>query len=100
MKSVIEVDQQGNLIDELLMAEEDIEMAKDEGRHIILSVWETPLFEPKYNFENETWVEGLSNEEVAARQEELEEFNQRPNDTEMNAVAIMELSAYTLEGGE
>lgn len=78
------------------MSDDEIEEAKNEGRNIITEPWQESFFEHKYDFKTNTWVEGLTPEEVAQRHKALEEFNNRIPDEEMNAIAIMELSQIVL----
>ena len=78
------------------MTLEEFKEALENGRKLITLPWKEPLFQPKYDFETDTWVEGLSAEETAQRELEIEQFNNRIPDEEMNAIAIMELSQIVL----
>jgi hypothetical protein len=73
MKSVIEVNDQGEIMEYYTMSDEEINEALGEGRNIISEPWQEPFFEPKYDFELNAWVEGLTPEEVEQIRDELNE---------------------------
>lgn len=54
------------------------------------------LFTPMWDFENKKWIEGLSPDEVKHKRNEINDFNSRVTDEEMNAIAIMELTQMVL----
>lgn len=54
------------------------------------------LFEPTWNFQQKKWVEGLKPEIVELKKREINEFNKRISDEELNAIAIMELTQIVL----
>nr|WP_026681330.1 hypothetical protein [Priestia megaterium] len=91
--SVIEVNESGEIIDHLLMTDKEIEAAENNGRFIIAFGWEERrLFLPIYNFEIGDWEEGLSPEEVALKEEEVQQNKNQPSKEEMTAVATLELA--------
>ena len=65
---VFEVDDNGKIIENYLWDAYEINDAIDEGKNIIQHGWQDRLFEPRYDFEQEKWVEGLSEEEVRQRE--------------------------------
>lgn len=92
-KNVIEVDQEGMIIEYLLMNNEEIEQARKNGRLIIEQGWnDQTFFEPKWDFVNEEWVEGLSDEEVQKREQEIIEQQSKLSEADMQALAILELA--------
>lgn len=97
--SVIEVDGEGNILEYYLMSDEEINEAIAKGRHIITKDWgDKRMFKPRYDFSTNQWIESLTDEEI----EELEERNKheiRLSDSELNAVAIMELGKLIMDGG-
>ncbi|WBX80115.1 hypothetical protein PD280_21350 [Virgibacillus salarius] len=99
--SVIEVNESGEIIDHLLMTNEEIETAGSNGRFIITHGWEERrLFLPIFNFEISDWEEGLSPEEVALKEEEIQQNKSHPSKEDMNAIATMELAEMVVGGGE
>ncbi len=58
------------------------------------------LFRPKWNYDLQEWEEGMSPEEVAEKETEIDQEQNKPSDDEMNAIAIMELTELILGGGE
>lgn len=104
---VFEVDEQGSIIDNYLYDAYEINEAIDEGRLIIQQAWVDRLFIPKWDFESETWVEGLSKDEVDSREQEILEHQDKPSEidlikqeNEMLAMAVMELSTHMMKGGK
>ena len=100
-KDVFEVDQEGMIIEYLLMNDEEIEQARKNGRLIIEQGWNQTFFEPKWDFVKEEWVEGLTDEEVQQREQEIIEQQSQLNEADMQALAILELAMEIekLKGG-
>lgn len=100
-KDVFEVDQEGMIIEYLLMNDEEIEQARKNGRLIIEQGWNQTFFEPKWDFVKEEWVEGLTDEEVQQREQEIIEQQSQLNEADMQALAILELATEIekLKGG-
>lgn len=104
-KVIFEVNLNGELIDIDELSEEEVKKARKEGKHIVTFGWHGKrLFKPKFNFELNDWVEGLSPEEIAERESEINnppisEIEQLKKGNEMNAIAILELTSFIL-GGE
>ena len=104
---VYEVSDDGSIIENYLWDAYEINEAISEGRYIIQFGWQDRLFEPRWGFEQEKWVEGLSNEEVRQREQEIIERENEPTEleklkqeNEMLAMAVMELSTFMLNGGK
>ena len=79
MKQVYELNQDGTLKDIFLMSDEEIE---NTDKIIVTESWQDGLFEPKWDFEQEKWVEGLSDEEVEQRLKEIELQQNKPSEQE------------------
>lgn len=93
LKAYAVINGEGNIIDEV--AVEDVDKHGDIKYvypNYITPNYEKRLFVPKWDFEKEDWVEGLTPEEVATREEEIENMNNKISGEEMNAIAIMELA--------
>lgn len=104
---VFEVDNNGSIVENYLYDAHEINEAIDDNRTIIQSGWDKRLFEPKWDFESKEWIEGLSEEEVAHEEEEINNNENKPTEldlikqeNEMFAMAIMELTSYIMKGGE
>lgn len=79
---------------------------------IITKPWKEGIFTPKFDFQNGEWVEGLSTEEITLQKEKalndakpvptiekLQIENEKlRSESEMNALAIMELAEIILGG--
>src|SRR5690625_1366129 len=100
-KDVFEVDQEGMIVEHLLMNKEEIEQARKNGRLIIEQGWNQTFFEPKWDFVKEEWVEGLTEEEVQEREQEIIEQQSKLSEADMQALAILELALEIekLKGG-
>lgn len=98
-KDVFEVDQEGMIIEYLLMNDEEIEQARKNGRLIIEQGWNQTFFEPKWDFVKEEWVEGLTDEEVQQREDEIIKQENQPSKIERLETALMELAILTMNGG-
>lgn len=96
---VFEVDDNGNIIENYSWNAYEINGAIDEGRNIIQYGWQERLFEPRWDFKQEKWVEGLSDEEVQQREQERLEQENKPSETDVLAMAIMDLAELILNGG-
>jgi YHS domain-containing protein len=81
-KQVFEVDSDGTFIESYLWSEEEIQSAKDEGRHIIEKIWK-PFYKPKYDFELDDWVEGQNVSIIlkGVKKSKIVELNQSCNKT-------------------
>lgn len=88
-KQVFELNEDGTLKDIFLMSDEEIE---NTDKIIVTESWQDGLFEPKWDFEQEKWVEGLSNEEVEQRLKEIELKQNKPSESDMLTLAILELA--------
>jgi len=101
LKEVFEVDVNGTIIDSYLWDENQINDATKEGRHIIQTKWEGSLHNPIWDFGNQEWVHGLSEEEIRQREQEAEEQQSKLSDAYMQALAILELALdiEKLKGG-
>ncbi|HSH25175.1 MAG TPA: hypothetical protein VLA13_06520, partial [Massilibacterium sp.] len=86
---VFEVDDNGNIIENYSWNAYEINDAIDDGRNIIQHGWQERLFEPRWDFEQEKWVEGLSDEEVQQREQERLEQENKPSETDVLAMAVM-----------
>ncbi|NBJ71350.1 MULTISPECIES: hypothetical protein [Clostridia] len=95
---VIEVDAEGEIIDNHLMDSDEINEAVNEGRFIVKNGWTNRLFHPKFDHLSKKWVEGLTVEEIKNKQIEIEDQHSKPLDGEMNAIALMELTESILGG--
>ena len=101
-KEVYLVNQEGKIIEYLLMTDSEITEARNEGKLVIKKGWsEKRLFEPKWDFDGEEWVEGLTEEEVQEREQEIIQQQSQLNDADMQALAILELAMEIekLKGG-
>ena len=101
-KDVFKVDQEGAIIEYLLMSEEEIQEARKNDRFIIGEGWtDKRFFEPKWDFAKEEWVEGLTDEEVQRREQEIIQQQSQLNEADMQALAILELATEIekLKGG-
>lgn len=87
------IDEQGYITEYILVLPYDVL-----ERNIIKESWTQRLFVPRWDYENSVWIEGLSPEEVAIREQEINNQNQQIPDEEMNAMAILELSNIILGG--
>ena len=96
MKQVYELNQDGTLKDIFLMSDEEIE---NTDKIIVTESWQDGLFEPRYDFKQEKWVEGLSDEEVQQREQERLEQENKPSETDVLAMAVMDLAELVLNGG-
>lgn len=96
-RQVFELNEDGSIKEVLLMSDEEIE---NTDKLIITESWQDGLFEPKWDFEQEKWVEGLSNEEVEQRLKEIELQQNKPSESDMLALAIMELGQLIINGGK
>lgn len=56
------------------------------------------FFMPKWDFERGDWIETLTAEEIAVKEQEIIEYQSQPSAEEMNAMAIMELTNLVLGG--
>ncbi|KAA0560771.1 hypothetical protein F0342_21665 [Bacillus sp. CH30_1T] len=100
-KTVFEVDASGDVIGFFIMSESEITLATEEGRRIIREGWHSQrIFKPKYDFESNTWIEGLDPVKLQNKLQFIEKQEKTPTDEELNAVAIMELTQLVLGGGE
>lgn len=98
---VYEVSDDGTIIENYLWDAYEINEAISEGRHIIQFGWQRSLYEPKWDFVKEEWVEGLTDEEVQQREQEIIEQQPKLNEADMQALAILELAMEIekLKGG-
>ncbi|MDQ0228406.1 hypothetical protein [Metabacillus niabensis] len=87
------VDEQGYIIEYILVLPYDVL-----ERNVIKVIWNQRLFVSKWDFENSLWIEGLTPEEVAIREQEINDQKQQIPDEEMNGMAILELSNIILGG--
>lgn len=87
------VDEQGYIIEYILVLPYDVL-----ERNVIKESWTQRLFVPKWDYVNSLWVEGLTPDEVAIREQEINEQKQQIPDEEMNGMAILELSNIILGG--
>ena len=78
-KQVFELNEDGTIKETLLMSDEEI---KESNKIIVTESWQDGLFEPKWDFEQEKWIEGLSNEEVEQRLKEIELQRNKPSEQE------------------
>ena len=78
-KQVFELNEDGTLKDIFLISDEEIE---NTDKLIVTEGWQDGLFEPKWDFEQEKWVEGLSDEEVEQRLKEIELQQNKPSEQE------------------
>ena len=78
-KQVFELNEDGTLKDIFLISDEEIE---NTDKLIVTEGWQDGLFEPKWDFEQEKWVEGLSGEEVKQRIKEIEFQQNKPSEQE------------------
>lgn len=96
---VFKVDQDGKVVDNLLMLEEEIE--ENDDPFLIPFGWsDKQLYMAVFDFDSNEWVEGMSDQEIAEIQFQVEKENSRMSIDEMNAIAIMELATIVLEGGK
>ncbi|WP_054859147.1 hypothetical protein [Gracilibacillus sp. JCM 18860] len=99
-KEVFEVDGQGFIIENYPYSEKEIQNAIDNGKSIITKGWQDlRLFKPKWDFETEQWIEGLTSEEIAEREALIAEQQSVLPDQDLNAIALMELASTVYEGG-
>lgn len=98
---VYEVSDDGSIIDNYLWDAYEINEAISEGRHVIQIGWQSSLYEPKWDFEKQEWVNGISEEEIERREQEAEEQQNKLNQADMQALAILELATEIekLKGG-
>ncbi|WP_277680254.1 hypothetical protein [Gracilibacillus dipsosauri] len=98
---VYEVSDDGSIIENYLWDAYEINEAISEDRHIIQFGWQGSLYEPKWDFVKEEWVEGLTDEEVRQREQEIIEQQSKLNEADMQALAILELAMEIekLKGG-
>lgn len=90
-KQVFELNEDGTIKEVLLMSDEEIE---NTDKLIVTEGWQDRLFEPKWNFEQEKWIEGLAEDEVQQRLSEIEEQRSKPSEQERIEVlesALLEL---------
>ncbi|MGN7938495.1 hypothetical protein [Metabacillus sp. 22489] len=87
------VDEQGYISEYILVLPYDVL-----ERNVIKESWNQRLFVPKWDYENSLWIEGLSPEEVAIREQEINDQKQQIPGEEMNGMAILELSNIILGG--
>lgn len=59
---------------------------------IITKGWDKRLFMPKFDFKLGEWVEGLTESEVEEKENEILNQQNRPSESNMNALAILELA--------
>lgn len=85
------IDEQGYITEYILVLPYDVLQ-----KNIIKESWIQRLFVPRWDYENSLWIEGLSPEEVAIREQEIDDQKQQITDEEMNAMAILELSNIIL----
>ncbi len=88
-----EVDSDGYILNVIAVLPYDVLQ-----KYTIKESWTQRLFVPKWDFENSFWVEGLTPEEVAIREQEINDQKQQIPDEEMNGMAILELSNIILGG--
>lgn len=88
-KQVFELNEDGTIKEVLLMSDEEIE---NTDKLIVMEGWQDGLFEPRWDFEEEKWVEGLSDEEVERRLKEIELQQNKPSESDMLTLAILELA--------
>ena len=80
---VFEVDNEGNIIENYSWDAYEINKAIDDGKYIVQHGWHNKrLFNPVWDFEQEKWVEGLSDEEVQQREQERLEQENKPSEKE------------------
>src|SRR5690625_633096 len=98
---VYEVSDDGSIIENYLWDVYEINEAISEGRYIVQFGWQGSLYEPKWNFEKQEWVNGISEEEIQRRVQEAEEQQNKLNQADMQALAILELATEIekLKGG-
>ncbi|PAD70891.1 hypothetical protein CHH83_01450 [Bacillus sp. 7586-K] len=87
------IDEQGYISEYILVLPYDVLQ-----KNIIKESWTQRLFVPKWDYVNSLWVEGLTPDEVAIREQEINEQKQQIPDEEMNGMAILELSNIILGG--
>lgn len=98
---VYEVDERGKIIENYMWDEEEINDAIRQGRNIITTLWQDRLFTPSWDFSQGKWIEGLSESEVNARLQEIEEQNNKLSAEDLNTLALFELAQQIeeLKGG-
>lgn len=103
-KQVFELNKDGTIKEYLLMSEEEI---KESDKLIVTEGWLESFFEPKWDFEQKKWIEGLSIEEIQRRKDKIIEQENQPTkieqlrqENEILAMAVMELSTIVLNGGK
>lgn len=90
-KQVFELNEDGTIKEVLLMSDEEIE---NTDKIVVTESWQDGLFEPRWDFEQEKWVEGLTEDEVQQRLNEIEEQRSKPSEQERIEVlesALLEL---------
>lgn len=102
------VDDRGFVIDEVVVEEYDAQgkpISDPVPDNYIPPNYTKRLFTPRWDFTSQEWVEGLSTEEVAAKEREISgeskpsELDRLRQENEMNAMAMMELAELVMEGG-
>lgn len=78
-KQVFELNDDGSIKEIWLMSDEEIEKS---DKTLVIEGWQERLFEPRWDFEQEKWVEGLSDEEVEQTLKEIELQQNKPNEQE------------------
>ena len=98
---VYEVDENGVIIDIYSWDAYEINEAISEGRNIIQFSWQGSLHEPKWDFEKQEWIHGISEEDIQKIEQEVKEQQIKLNQADMQALAILELATEIekLKGG-
>ena len=98
---VYEVSDDGSIIENYLWDAYEINEAISEGRHIIQFGWQGSLYEPKWDFEKQEWIHGISEEEIEQRELDAAEQQEKLREADMQALAILELATEIekLKGG-
>ncbi|MFC4387527.1 hypothetical protein ACFOZ1_06830 [Gracilibacillus marinus] len=100
MNACFEINSNGEIVEYLFLSDKDIYNARANGRIIITKNWiNQRLFMPKWDFKNEIWIEGLTEEEVNKFENQIIEHQETTSESEMNAIAIMELAQIVYGGG-
>ncbi|MBO0962386.1 hypothetical protein J1P26_22040 [Neobacillus sp. MM2021_6] len=79
----------------------DVLESNEDKDPMVLEGWTDSFYDPMYDFENETWFEGMSEEEIDLiknTQQQPSELETIKQESQLNAMAIMELTELLLGG--
>jgi hypothetical protein len=102
VKPCWEIDENGEIIEHYLFSDKELEEAKAQGKVIIDFPWSDPYYRPKFDQVSKNWVEGLSQAEIEAIQNQVapkSELEQLKEDNAELNLQLIDLWETLINGG-